>query len=409
MNAYLKAIGQFLSQCPRETTSYCPFIANISVIAFFCLHFKKSFCLLLTAFQKAAGGCPVSQNGWDSILLPPQPKSGGSVLKANPKATNQPAKPKLLDQVRQVLRAKHYSLKTEKSYTTWIRQYILFHNKRHPAEMAEEEINQFLSYLATRRRVSASTQNQALCAIIFLYKHVLHKEIGELRDVVWAKKPKKIPVVLSRGEVKALLEHLSGTTWIIGMLLYGAGLRLTECMQLRVKDIDFAYKQIVVRSGKGDKDRRTVLPEKVIDPLKDHLKYVKRVFEKDLQDGYDSVSMPYALEKKYPNAGREFGWRFLFPASRISIDPVSGVHRRHHMDPTVVQKAIKAAIHKAGIRKHAGCHTLRHSFATHLLEEGYDIRTLQELLGHSSLDTTMIYTHVLNKGGRGIKSPADLI
>ena len=276
-------------------------------------------------------------------------------------------------------------------------------------EMAEEEINQFLSYLAIKRHVSASTQNQALCAIVFLYKHVLHKEIGNLGHIVWAKKPKKVPVVLSRREVKVILDNLSGTTWIMGMLLYGSGLRVTECIQLRVKDIDFEYKQITVRSGKGNKDRTTMLPEKVIRPLRDHLKYVRKIFEKDLHDGHDSIYMPFALEKKYPNAGKEFGWRFIFPASKISTDPISGIRRRHHIDPTVPQKAIKTAIRKAGITKHAGCHTLRHSFATHLLEDGYDIRTIQELLGHSSLEVTMRYTHVLNKGGKGVKSPADIL
>jgi len=318
-------------------------------------------------------------------------------------------KPKLLEEVRQILRAKHYSLRTEKAYITWIRQYILFHNKRHPLEMAEKEINQFLSFLAVERNVSASTQNQALCAIIFLYKHVLGKELGNLGRVIWAKKPKKIPVVLSRHEVKAVLDNLTGVNWIMGTLLYGSGLRVSECVQLRVKDIDFDYKQITVRDGKGNKDRSTVLPQSVIGPLKKHLIYVKSLFEKDLKSGYDSIYMPYALEKKYPNAGKEFGWRFIFPASHISTDPISGVRRRHHIDPSVPQKAVKIAMRKAGITKQGGCHTLRHSFATHLLEDGYDIRTIQELLGHSSLEVTMIYTHVLTKGGMGVKSPADMI
>ncbi len=318
-------------------------------------------------------------------------------------------KPKLLDQVRAAIRTRHYSMKTEEAYVHWIKRFILFHNKRHPKEMGEKEINQFITYLAVKEKVSASTQNQALCAIVFLYKHVLKIELGNLGDITWAKKPVKLPVVFTRDEVTKILNQLSGTNLIMAMLLYGSGMRLSECLQLRVKDIDFQYKQITVRSAKGEKDRVTLLPEYVIEPLKKHLAYVKMLHEKDVKDGFDSVYMPYALERKYPHAGREFGWKFVFPATQISTDPRSGIKRRHHIHESVLQKAVKQAIRKAGIHKHASCHTFRHSFATHLLESGYDIRTVQELLGHKDLNTTMVYTHVLNKGAFGVKSPADLI
>ncbi len=314
--------------------------------------------------------------------------------------------PKLLDQVRSAIRIKHYSYRTEKTYLHWIRRFILFHNKRHPNEMGEEEITQFINYLATREKASASTQNLALCAIIFLYKNIIKQEIGDLQ-ILWAKKPKRLPVVFTRSEVKRVLDQLRGTNWLMANLLYGAGLRLTECLQLRVGDIDFEYKQVTVRNAKGEKDRVTMLPEKVIEPLKKHLKNVKLLHEKDVKNGYDSVYLPYALERKFPNAGRELCWKFIFPATKISTDPKTGIRRRHHIYETVLQKAIKVAIKKAGITKHASCHTFRHSFATHLLERGQDIRTIQELLGHKNIETTQIYTHVLNKGGLGVKSPAD--
>jgi integron integrase len=273
--------------------------------------------------------------------------------------------------------------------------------------MNESDINKFLTHLAVREKVSASTQNLALCAIVYLYKHVLDREIGELGKLVWAKKPKRIPVVFTRNEVKAVLSELKGLNRIMGMLLYGAGLRLTECLRLRIKDIDFEYKQITIRDGKGEKDRITMLPEKVIEPLKEQLKYVKMLFEKDKGEGYTSVYLPYALDRKYPKAGQELGWRYIFPSDKISTDPRSGISRRHHIHDTSLTKAVKEAILKCGITKQASCHTFRHSFATHLLEEGYDIRTVQELLGHSNVNTTMIYTHVINRGGMGVKSPAD--
>jgi len=318
-------------------------------------------------------------------------------------------KPKLLDQVRHALRTKHYAMKTEEAYVHWIKRFILFHNKRHPKEMGEKEINQFITHLAVKEKVAASTQNQALCAIVFLYKHILKIELGDLGDVTWAKKPKRVPVVFTRKEVQIIINQFTGMNWLMGMLLYGAGLRLTECLQLRVNDIDFEYKQITVHNAKGAKDRVTPLPDRLIEPLKEHLKYVKELHDKDINDGYTSVYLPYALERKFPNAGKEFGWKFVFPATQISTDPRTGIRRRHHIHESVIQKAVKQAIRKAGITKHASCHTFRHSFATHLLEAGYDIRTVQELLGHNDVKTTMIYTHVLHQGGLGVKSPADLI
>jgi len=255
--------------------------------------------------------------------------------------------------------------------------------------------------------VSASTQNQALCAIVFLYKHVLKRELGDFGNFAWAKKPKRLPVVLTKEEVKAVLRQLSGTNWIMAKLLYGSGLRLNECLQLRVQDIDFHYKQITVRNAKGEKDRVTMLPESVVEPLKRHLDFVKKLHEKDLKDGFGSVHLPYALERKYPNAATEWGWQYVFPATQISTDPRTGLRRRHHIHKTVLEKAVRQAVLKAGITKHASCHTFRHSFATHLLERGQDIRTVQELLGHKSVETTQIYTHVLNKGALGVTSPAD--
>jgi integron integrase len=318
-----------------------------------------------------------------------------------------PAKPKLLDQVRQAIRARHYSPKTEESYVHWIKRFILFHKKRHPAEMSEKEIGQFLSSLATERRVSASTQNQALNAILFLYRDVLRKEIGYVDGVVRAKRPHRIPVVLTRQEVKRVLAALDHSNWLLGMLLYGAGLRLTESLQLRVKDIDFTSNEIVVRGGKGDKDRHTMLPTAVKGPLATHLELVKEQHRHDLERGVGRVALPNALERKYPNAGKEWGWQWVFPATSHYTDKVTGERRRHHLHESVLQKAVKEAVRQAGIAKPASPHTFRHSFATHLLEDGYDIRTVQELLGHRDVSTTMIYTHVLNRGGRGVNSPAD--
>lgn len=315
-------------------------------------------------------------------------------------------KPRLLDQVRTAIRTRHYSYRTEKTYVHWITRFILFHNKRHPQEMGAVEVGAFLSYLAEERHVSASTQNQALNAIVFLYKHVLHLDMGRLDGVVRAKKRLRLPVVFSRNEAHAVLGRLTGREQLMAEILYGAGLRLMECHRLRVKDVDFDYRQITVRSGKGDKDRRTMLPESLITPLKAHLESIRGVYRLDLEEGF-SASLPEAIAVKYPNAGKQWGWQYLFPGAERARDPRSGEYYRHHQHECFLQKAVKEAVRSAAISKHCGCHTFRHSFATHLLEDGYDIRTVQELLGHNSVKTTMIYTHVLNKGGRGVRSPLD--
>ena len=273
--------------------------------------------------------------------------------------------------------------------------------------MGEAEVSKFLSHLAVEGKVSASTQNQALSALLFLYQEVLKQELDWINNVTRAKKPSHLPVVFTKEEAKAVLLRLEGTKWLMASLLYGAGLRLMECLGLRVKDIDFSYNQITVRDGKGGKDRLTMLPGSLKDPLKKHLEKVRILHEQDLKEGFGKVYLPFALAKKYPNAEREFAWQYLFPASNRSIDPRSGTERRHHIYETVLQKAVKAAVRAAGINKPASCHTFRHSFATHLLEDGYDIRTVQELLGHKDVSTTMIYTHVLNKGGKGVRSPLD--
>jgi len=331
-----------------------------------------------------------------------QPAAATSALPSAPK-------PKLLDRVRQAIRTRHYSYKTEEAYVGWIRRFILFHNKRHPSEMGEGEIAQFLSSLARDAHVSASTQNQALQALLFLYHAVLEKEIGLIQGVVRAKRPRRLPVVLTKEEVKRVVSGIHGTPWVMAMLLYGAGLRVMECCRLRVKDIDFARNQILVRAGKGDKDRYTMLPTAVKKPLWTHLQAVKRQHDEDLRRGLGRVALPNALARKYPNAEKEWGWQWMFPATSHYTDRLTGEKRRHHLHESVLQKAFKEARFKAGIFKPATCHTLRHSFATHLLEDGYDIRTIQELLGHRDITTTMVYTHVLNRGGRGVCSPADAL
>ena len=315
--------------------------------------------------------------------------------------------PRLLESVRMAARTRHLSARTERAYVGWIRRFILLNGKRHPAHMGEPEISAFLTYLANRRNVSASTQNQALAAILFLYRDVLGRDLDWLEGVVRARRPERLPVVLTRSEVQAVLAQLRGVLWIQASLLYGAGLRLMECSRLRVKDIDVPRMQITVRGGKGDKDRVTLLPGKILEPLADHLLTVRDLHEKDLAAGRGRVEMPFALARKYPNASREWGWQWVFPASRVYVDVRTGEVRRHHLHETVLQRAVKTAVRKAGIAAPASCHTLRHSFATHLLEAGQDIRTIQELLGHSDVSTTMIYTHVLNRGPLGVKSPLD--
>jgi integron integrase len=314
--------------------------------------------------------------------------------------------PKLLEQARDAIRIRHYSIRTEQSYLGWMKRFILFHNKRHPAEMGEQEVTAFLSHLAVNRHVSSSTQNQALAAILFLYKEVLKHPLDWMDNIQRAKKPTRLPLVFTREEVRAILIHLEGSKWIVGAF-YGAGLRLLECLRLRVKDIDFGYKQITVRDGKGAKDRITMLPASVEEPIQRHLTKVLALHELDLREGYGEVYLPYALARKYPNAGKEWAWQYVFPATKRSVDPRSNAVRRHHIPESVIQKSVKAAIRSSGIAKPGSCHTFRHSFATHLLENGYDIRTVQELLGHKDVSTTMIYTHVLNKGGKGVRSPVD--
>jgi len=321
----------------------------------------------------------------------------------------EPRKPRLFDQVRDALRRKHYSYRTEKTYLHWIRRFIYFHHRRHPRDMAEAEIAAFLTHLAVARRVSASTQNQALNAILFLYKQVLQRDIGLVQGVVRAKRPERLPVVLTREEVNAVLTRLSGREWLMVCLMYGAGLRVMECLRLRVKDVDFGMNQIIVRDGKGQKDRVTPLPSAVIAALRQQIIEVQRLRDADLADGYGEVSLPFALERKYPNASRELVWWYVFPASHRSRDPYSQRIKRHHLDDSVIQRAVKQAIRSSGIAKPASCHSFRHSFATHLLASGQDIRTIQELLGHSDVSTTMIYTHVLGKGARGVSSPLDTL
>lgn len=305
------------------------------------------------------------------------------------------------------MRRRNYSRRTEASYWFWIRWFILHHGKRHPAEMGAGEVEDFLSWLATERNVAAATQNQALSALVFLYKQVLGKDLPWFKSMVRAKRPVRLPVVLTMAETQRLLAQLQGVKWLMASLLYGAGLRQTECLMLRVKDVDFAYRQITVRDGKGGKDRATMLPEQVVQPLQAHLGRVRALHRADLAKGHGEVWLPHALARKYPRAGYEWAWQFLFPSKTLSADPESGVIRRHHIFPDTLQRAVKEAAKAAGIAKPVSCHTLRHSFATHLLESGHDIRTVQELLGHVDVSTTMVYTHVLNRGGRGVKSPLD--
>ena len=314
---------------------------------------------------------------------------------------------RLLDRVRHAVRTRHYSARTEKAYLGWIRRYILHHGKRHPDQMGTAEVGQFLTHLALRGHVSAGTQNQAFSALLFLYREVLKHELSGLENVVRAKRPTRIPQVLSRSEVAALLQELKGLHRLMASLMYGSGLRLLECCQLRAKDVDFQRNEMTVRDGKGRKDRVTMLPAALAQPLRNHMITVWKQHKADLASGLGSVALPDALERKYPRAPWEWGWQWVFPATRFYTDPATGLSRRHHLHESVLQRAFKDAVRAAGIIKPASCHTLRHSFATHLLESGYDIRTIQELLGHSDVNTTMIYTHVLNRGGRGVKSPLD--
>ncbi len=323
---------------------------------------------------------------------------------------SEPGKPKLLNQIRDFLRLKHYSLRTEETYLHWIKRFILFHGKRHPDELGSEAIRAFLTDLAVRGQVAASTQNQALSALLFLYQQVLGRtDLTNLLDgVTPAKRPIKTPVVFTPAEARLVLEQLAGTYRLMAQLLYGSGLRLMECVRLRVKDVDFASARLTIRDGKGQKERVTMLPNKLHEPLQRHLERVRLLHEADLQEGFGAVHLPFALARKYPNAPREWAWQYVFPSSRRSLDPRSDLTRRHHLAESMLQRAVKAAIRQADVAKHASCHTFRHSFATHLLESGYDIRTVQELLGHKDVATTMIYTHVLNRPGvLPVRSPLD--
>jgi integron integrase len=318
------------------------------------------------------------------------------------------AKPsRLLDQVRARIRRLGLARRTEEAYVSWIRRFILSLGKRHPREMGAPEVEAFLTQLAVRGRVAASTQNQALAALLFLYREVLGSELPWMTEIRRAKRLRRLPTVLSREEVSALLGELSGVSWLMASLLYGSGLRLLECLRLRVQDLDFARREIVVRQGKGGKDRHTMLPASVNAPLVAQLDEARRIHERDLALGFGAVSLPDALARKYPGAAREWAWQYVFPASKRSLDPRDGMVRRHHLDETVLQRAVKSAAQRARLDKRATCHTLRHSFATHLLEAGYDLRTIQELLGHKDVSTTQIYTHVLNRGTRGVLSPLD--
>jgi integron integrase len=320
----------------------------------------------------------------------------------------EPPPRKLLDQVRDKIRLKHYSYRTEQTYVQWIRRFILFHNKRHPKEMNCAEIEAFLSHLAIQGQVAASTQNQALSALLFLYREVLQQELSGPIDALRAKRSHYLPTVLTKAEANAILERMVGGPRLVGQLLYGSGLRLSEGLRLRVKDLDFAQHQIVVRDVKGNEGRVTMLPVCSIQPLQQHLQRVKQLHQRDLERGYGAIALPYALGRKYPNAQREWVWQYVFPSSAISVHPRSGEQQRYHCHESTIQKAVKQATRRAAIPKRVGCHTFRHSFATHLLEDDYDIRTVQELLGHKDVKTTMIYTHVLNRGGRGVRSPLDL-
>jgi integron integrase len=309
--------------------------------------------------------------------------------------------------MRERIRASHYSLRTERAYLMWVRRFVAFHGRRSPRELGAADVTGFLSSLATRSAVAASTQNQALAAILYLYREVLGLELEWLDDIVRAKRPRRIPTVLTEAEVDALLSRMEGPTGLMARLMYGTGMRLSECVSLRVKDVDLERREIVVRQGKGAKDRMTMLPATLVEPLGAQLVRSRAVFDRDRERDLPGVELPFALERKYPNAGREWPWQWVFPQDHLSVDPRSRIRRRHHFYEQTLGRAIGVAARRARIAKHVSSHTLRHSFATHLMQRGYDIRTIQELLGHKDVSTTMIYTHVLNRGGRGVVSPLD--
>lgn len=340
----------------------------------------------------------------DAFSTPSQAAAGASREALD--SAGKPA-PKLLDRVRHAVRVRHYSIRTESAYVDWIKRFILYHGKRHPAEMGAAEVTHFLSYLAAERQVSASTQNQARSALLFLYREVLGLQLPWLDDVVAAKPSQRLPVVLTPQEVRSLLAEMSGAGALVAALLYGTGMRLLEGLRLRVKDVDFTRREVLVRQGKGGKDRVTVLPENLVLPLKAQMDKARALHQRDMDAGFGAVWLPDALATKYRGAERAWGWQWVFPAAARSVDPRSGQERRHHLHEASVQRVVSQAARRAGIVKPCSPHVLRHSFATHMLQAGYDIRTVQELLGHSDVRTTMIYTHVLNKGGRGVRSPLD--
>ena len=339
-------------------------------------------------------------------LIDCDPALGAVRTQDNGKPSSSVLAPVLVD-LRVALQARHYSKRTEQAYGHWVARFLHFHQGRQPAEMAEPEINAFLTHLAVKEKVSASTQNQALAALLFLYRQVIGRNVGDLGEVIRARKPERLPVVMTREEVKVVLGNLTGEKWLIAAILYGAGLRLMECLRLRVQDIDFSRNEILVRDGKGAKDRITMLPESVKASLQDHLKKAKAVHQRDVTDGWGRVLMPNALDRKYPNAPRDWRWQWVFPQEHRWINLQTKEQGRHHLDESLVQKAVREAVVMAGLTKRATCHTFRHSFATHLLENGSDIRTVQELLGHRDVKTTMIYTHVLHRGPAGVRSPLD--
>ena len=317
------------------------------------------------------------------------------------------SKPKLLDQIRDLMKVRNYSPRTIQIYTDWMRRYILFHNKQHPVELGADHVRDFLNFLVKRKQLSASTQNQALNALVFLYKQAPQIDLGPITETMRARRTKRIPTVLTQLEVRKVIGSIEGKPKLVAGLLYGAGLRLMDGLQLRVQDLDFEKKEIIIRLGKGGKDRRSMIPESMVSHLQKHLQQVRLLHESDLKNGFGRVPLPNALSRKYPNADKEWGWQWVFPASTRYLDNNDSIHRRHHLHESCIQKAVKQGTRRAGIHKKVGCHTFRHSFATHLLEAGYDIRTVQELLGHKDVKTTMIYTHVLNKGGLGVQSPLD--
>jgi integron integrase len=345
------------------------------------------------------------------FLRLPQPAAAPAPAPAQPipGPATPPSGPALLDLVRRTIRTRHYSRRTELAYVGWIRRFIFFHGRQNPAEMGTLEVARYLTSLAVQGHVSASTQNQAFSALLFLYREVLQRDLTGLDEVVRAKRPVRLPQVLSRDEVGAILRQTRGTSCLMASLIYGAGLRVLECTRLRVKDIDLPRGELIVRDGKGRKDRRTVVPQRLVPALRAHLDRVGRLHEADLRDGAGSVTLPDALDRKYPSASREWGWQWVFSAARLYFEAGTGERHRHHLHESALQRTFKDAVRAAGISKPATCHTLRHSFATDLLEDGYDIRTIQELLGHSDVATTMIYTHVLNRGGRGVRSPLDVM